>query len=182
MRGLLNLLCRTTQVVLFACMLGMIVIMVSLVFTRYVFSWSPSWSEEVTRYLMIWMVMLGASTLALFDDHITLYALVEKLGPHARLIQAILVRLIVGTVCALTAWTGFKFAHSMWVVIAPGTQWPMTIPTVSIPIAMTLISLFSVLLVVHDILKLSGRTPNVLPAQSDYMDGSFRPIDAQDSD
>jgi len=125
MYRILSLFCRTVQTILFFCMLGMTVIMVSLVITRYFFSYSPSWSEEVPRYLMVWMVMLGASVLVLFDDHITLYMFAEKLGRRARLFQTIFVRVIVAAVGAVTTWTGFKFANSMWVVTAPGTQWPM---------------------------------------------------------
>ena len=177
MKTFLKLLCRITQLVLFACMAGMTIVMISLVVTRYAFAYSPPWSEEVTRYLMVWMVMLGGAVLTLFDDHITLYMFAERLGRRARLIQGILVRALVGTVSAITAWTGFGFAFSMWSVIAPGTQWPMTVPTIAIPVAMTLISAFSILLILRDGMRLAGYEPDWLPAQGDYMYGSFRPID-----
>lgn len=177
MSRVLGVFCRCVTVILFFCMLGMVATMASLVLTRYVFSFSPPWSEEVTRYLMVWMVMLGGAVLVLFDDHITLYLFVEKLGRRAQLLQLILVRVIIASVSAVTAWTGWGFATSMWSVIAPGTQWPMFFPTVAVPVSFTLCTLFAVLLILRDLGSLFGHTPGPLPKQSDHMYGSFRPAE-----
>ena len=173
----LDLLCRITTILLGLFMAGMTATMVSLVITRYAFSYSPSWSEEVTRYLMVWMVMLGGAVLVLFDDHITLYMFVEKLNARWRLVQTIIVRLIVTSASAVTAWTGWDFAQSMWVVTAPGTQWPMAIPTFAIPVSFALIVAFSILLLFRDLTALFGKQPIPLPRQSDHMYGSFRPAE-----
>lgn len=180
MPRILKTFCRLITIILFFCMLGMVATMVSLVVTRYLFSYSPSWSEEVTRFLMVWMVMLGGAVLVLFDDHITLYMFVEKLGRRGRLVQAIFVRGIIVAVSAVTAWTGWKFALSMWVVTAPGTQWPMFFPTVAVPVSFTLITLFAMLLIIRDVAHLLGRPPQPLPKQGDFMYGSFRPAEESD--
>lgn len=180
MNKALSFLCRATQIILFFCMLGMTVTIVSLVITRYFFDFSPSWSEEITRFLMVWMVMLGGAVLTLFDDHITLYMFTEKLSQRGRVMLDIVVKLMVGGIAGITAWTGFKFAFSMANVIAPGTQWSMAIPTISVPIAFTLIVFFCCLLIIRDIMVLTGRMPMFLPEQQDYMYGSFRPIEHED--
>ncbi len=177
MTHVMSAFCRLVTIILFICMIGMVATMVSLVVTRYLFSYSPAWSEEVTRYLMVWMVMLGGAVLVLFDDHITLYMLAEKLGPRGRLAQTIVVRAIIVAVSAVTAWTGWKFAVSMWSVTSPGTQWPMFFPTVAVPVSFTLITVLALLLIARDLGTLAGRSPPPLPKQSDYMYGSFRPAE-----
>lgn len=177
MNSVLSLICRVITVLLFVCIAGMTLIMMSLVLSRYLFSYSAPWSEEATRYLMVWMVMMGGAVLVLFDDHITLHLLAGKLGPRQALVHNILVRAVVCTVSLITAWTGYGFAFSMWNVMAPGSGLRMTIPIISIPICMTLAAAFALLLIVRDLMSLFGKTPPNIPEQSTYMDTSFRPID-----
>ncbi len=179
MQKFLSAYCRVVALVLVICMVVMALAMNSLVVTRYAFSYSPSWTEEITRYLMVWMVMLGAATLTLFDDHITLYLVPDKLGRRGRLIHSILVRLIVLAVSILTAWTGYQFAFSMWNVLAPGSSLPMTIPTLAVPVAMTLIAIFTIYRLVRDLAALTGRTPPAMLAQTTIMDGSFKTADTE---
>jgi len=179
MRQVLAKYCFVSTIIMFVCLVAMAVVMNSLVVTRYAFSYSPSWTEEVTRYLMVWMIMLGAATLVLFDDHITLYIVVEKLGPRGRLVHGILVRLVIFVVAALTAQTGYKFSFSMWNILAPGSSLPMTVPTLAVPVSMTLIAIFSAYLIYRDVLKLLGRGVGPMLSQSTFMDGSFRPPESE---
>ena len=170
----LNTVCRLISVVMFFLMLGMVVVMNSLVVTRYLFSFSPSWTEEVTRYAMVWMVMLGAGVLALFEDHITLYLFADKLKPRARKLLQNGVRLLVAFISAVVAWTGYKFAFSMANILAPGSQMSMTIPTIAIPIGASLICLFSIILIWNDLHAALGGATVAVPPQNRYMDGSFK--------
>ena len=178
-RGL-GLLCRAISVALFLCIFGMTVVMVSLVLTRYLLSYSPSWSEEATRYMMVWLVMLGSAVLVLFDDHIALHIFAQKLGPKQQIGQAILARLFVLLVGVTTAWTGYDFAFSMSDVTAPGSGLPMTVPILAVPVGMTLMAIFAFLLILRDLMVLFGAKITGMPQQSDFMDGSFRPAENED--
>jgi TRAP-type C4-dicarboxylate transport system permease small subunit len=42
------------------------------VFTRYVLNIVPSWSEEIPRYLLVWITYLGAGLAIKFKEHISL--------------------------------------------------------------------------------------------------------------
>lgn len=42
------------------------------VITRYVFFYSIVWSEEVTRYLMVWLTFIGAALAICKQDHISI--------------------------------------------------------------------------------------------------------------
>lgn len=168
-------LCAIVTTLLRLMLLGMLVVMVSLVFTRYLLSYSPGWSEEAVRFMLVWSVMLGAAVLVLFEDHIALHLLSEGLKPRWKLIQRMLCHLAVGMPSALITWKGAEFAEQMQTVTAPGTQWPMTVPTLAIPVGAGMMTLFTVLLVVRDLLKLTGPQDGFVPAQTAHMDTSFKP-------
>ncbi len=42
------------------------------VFTRYILNFVPSWSEEVPRYLLVWITYLGAALAVKYKEHISL--------------------------------------------------------------------------------------------------------------
>lgn len=177
---ILDKICKVTSALLLVCITLMTLIMVSLVVTRYLFAYSPSWSEEATRFLMVWMVMSGSAVLVLFDDHITLHVLAGKLGPRGRCLQGILVRAIIAAVSGITAWTGFKYSLSMANVHTSGSGVSMVVPTMAIPVSMTLITAFSLLQIIRELNLFTGHSPFRVPVQNTYMDGSFRP--AEDSE
>ena len=60
--GKLSLLSeKAVYYTLVVMMIVMTLTVIVQVFLRYVFSFSLSWSEEVARYLMIWVAFLGGS-------------------------------------------------------------------------------------------------------------------------
>ncbi len=60
-----------------AVLIGIMLLIMSLlaflqVITRYVFFYSIIWSEEVTRYLMVWLTFIGAALAICKQDHISI--------------------------------------------------------------------------------------------------------------
>ena len=69
-----------TLVILIACII--VAIVTAEVTLRYLFSHSMIFTEELSRYLMVWIVFLG-SALAIRDgSHIRIQILVNRLGPR----------------------------------------------------------------------------------------------------
>jgi TRAP-type C4-dicarboxylate transport system permease small subunit len=69
---------------IFLFMGGISVVIIAQVFFRYVVGSSISWSEELARYLMIWMALAGASVALRQGAHVGVTLLVERLGPGIR--------------------------------------------------------------------------------------------------
>jgi len=65
-------------------MAGISVVIIAQVFSRYVLGSSISWSEELARYLMIWMALVGASVAVRQGAHVGVTLLVERLGRKMR--------------------------------------------------------------------------------------------------
>lgn len=113
------------------------------VIMRYVFKNSISWSEELARYLFLWMIWVGASMAAKESRHLKAEFL-ENLVPEK------VMRII--SIAALILWLAF----SLWVTYSSffltrdiyrmnqkssAMQMPMFIPYASVPVGCGLMSI-----------------------------------------
>jgi TRAP-type C4-dicarboxylate transport system permease small subunit len=65
------------------------------VVTRYVFGNQASWSEELARFLLVWLSMVGAALAYLGNSHLGVDMLTRLLDPSARRFVAVLNHLLV---------------------------------------------------------------------------------------
>ncbi|MCG8483987.1 MAG: TRAP transporter small permease [Clostridia bacterium] len=72
------------------CMIGMLVVLTLQVVLRYIFKNSNAWSDEVARYLFIWVIFIGAAYAAKKGTHIRIESLnnifPKKIRKHVTLI------------------------------------------------------------------------------------------------
>lgn len=66
----------------FVLMLAMVGIIFGQVIARYAFSNSLTWSEELGRYLFVWMTFLGTALAVRNRSHVALDVLIGKLPPY----------------------------------------------------------------------------------------------------
>ena len=84
------------------CVGSLIVLLVSLmvidvnigVFYRYVLNSAISWTEELSRYCMVWAAYLGMSFALRDNQHMGLYFVVEKFSPRVRCYLELVSRII----------------------------------------------------------------------------------------
>jgi TRAP-type C4-dicarboxylate transport system permease small subunit len=77
---------------------GIFVIICVTVFTRYILNVVPSWSEEVPRYLLVWIAYLGAALCVRYQEHISLDIFFKLLPLRARKYGQVVLNLMVGVV------------------------------------------------------------------------------------
>lgn len=75
---------RIVQYTLVGMVGVMTVIIILQVFMRYLFLYSLSWSEEVARYLMIWVSFLGASLALKYGFHIGVEFVINRIPEKIR--------------------------------------------------------------------------------------------------
>lgn len=68
-----------------ALMAAMLAVMAAQVTSRYVFGQPLAWTEEVLRYLYVWLVFLGASAAYADRGHVAVTLISDHLPPSARL-------------------------------------------------------------------------------------------------
>ncbi len=68
------------------------------VFTRYLLNFVPSWSEEVPRYLLVWITYLGAALAVNYKEHISLDMFFNLMPARGRRVGHLILNLLVGIV------------------------------------------------------------------------------------
>jgi TRAP-type C4-dicarboxylate transport system permease small subunit len=68
------------------------------VFTRYLLNYVPSWSEEVPRYLLVWISYLGAALAVKYKEHISLDYFFNLLPIRARQVGHLILNVLIAIV------------------------------------------------------------------------------------
>src|SRR4030042_6416370 len=68
------------------------------VFARYLVNYVPSWSEEVPRYLLVWISFLGAALAVKYKEHISLDFFFNMMPIRARQVGHIILNVLIAIV------------------------------------------------------------------------------------
>lgn len=122
------------------------------VISRYGFSYTPIWSEELSRFLVVWSIFIGVSIGVRKNQHIGVDALIRFL-PHKLLLAAeVLLNLIGIVVIGILIYTSIDFIKETmeYEQLSPAMRIPMYIPYIAMPVGLS----FSVIHFIHNIVKL----------------------------
>jgi C4-dicarboxylate transporter DctQ subunit len=104
------------------------------VILRYVFNTGIVGTEELVRFIIIWNVFIGASTLVLNEEHLSMDALVEALPEKITGYLSILVS-IVGVIFSLSlVYYSIPVIEALSLSITPSLRIPASIPYLAIPL------------------------------------------------
>ena len=82
---------RVEKAIVIACFLGISVFIFSGVLSRFVFSYSIAWTDELVRFLFLWGALFGASAAFKRGEHGGLSILVDRFPPRvARIWNAVI--------------------------------------------------------------------------------------------
>lgn len=105
------------------------------VFSRYLFNWPLSWTEELARYLFVWTVFFGASQAMAHAEHIAIGMVIERLPRRAAQVVALAMLALMAVFLLVVVIKGYELA--MKVIDLPSTalEWPMTFVYAPAPLA-----------------------------------------------
>jgi TRAP-type C4-dicarboxylate transport system permease small subunit len=108
---------------------------------RFLFNYSLAWADELSRFIFIWLIFLGAALAYLRSEHIAVDYVEQKLTSHkARAGMRLLQDLLVLFVLAMFLW-------GAWQVLSTFTghsallQVPMSWVNASVPVAVAIMAL-----------------------------------------
>lgn len=156
-RRLADALCRLLELLCGAILVVMTLVIFLLVLTRNLLSFSFPWSEELTRFLLVWLSMLGAVVLLRRDDHIRLELLAERLPVRAADLLGLLLRLLVLAFLVVLLQQSWLAALARGATRAPALGITLTWPYLAIPVAAALMILVSLVNLWGDLRRLAGR-------------------------
>lgn len=90
-------------------LLAISAIVFSNVIARYFFATSFSWSEELSRYIIVWITFVGVSSCARHDAHVKVDVLPGMLKGNARRVHEIAINLVMMGLCAYMTYVSFGF-------------------------------------------------------------------------
>ncbi len=131
-------LSRAAERLLILVGIAMSVVVILQVFFRFVVYVPFPWSEELARYLMIWMGMVGSFVALRRGRHIGVNSLVERFPPAARRVAAIGLHLVLIAFLALIAREGLNLALFNAMQKSPAMMIPMFFPYLAIPVGAAL--------------------------------------------
>ncbi len=124
-------------VLFFIALLSVPLVMIVLyaVFMRYVLNSAPTWSEEIARYLMVWMSLMAISAAMRRGQHIGLTFVIEKTGPRLRKFIDLLAYALILLFFVVLLVKGIDMTIFVAPQRSPSVNIPMWIPYLSVPVA-----------------------------------------------
>lgn len=119
-KGSLNFLNNLEEIILVIMFTSMVLVIFGQIIMRYIFNNSLSWSEELGKFLFVWMSWIGISIGAKRKEHIKITMFVDKCSSNSAMICNILSEIIVFVICLLTAYYGMKLVLSQAYVLFAG--------------------------------------------------------------
>lgn len=136
MKKIFKVLDKTEEVILSILMLIMTIAIVTQVFSRTVFNNSLSWTEEISRFILVWITFIGASLGIKRGAHIGVEAFTRMLPKKAKEIVQYLVLII----CMFFTFVVFKDSISILQKqismgqVSSAVQIPMWIPYLGVTV------------------------------------------------
>ena len=127
---------------LFATAMTLIVIIN--VVSRYFLNYAISWAEEISRYLMVWMVMLGAAMGVRLGTHFRMEMIENFVGRGVKPIFHWFTLTVFSLVGFVLLWHGMILLPLTNYQYATATQIPMSWVYVSLPLSGLLMIFFVV--------------------------------------
>ena len=116
------------EIVLCILLSFLTIITFSQVVARYVFEAPLSWSEELARFILLWLAMLSAAYGFKIKTHFALMFIVNRTSFKFRIYVYFYVTLIVSIFLIIFIYYSFIFVMGVNGHLAPALQIPMEIP------------------------------------------------------
>lgn len=158
-----NLLDRIMEVAVIILLAIMCILVIWQVFSRFILNNPSSWSEEISKYLSIWMSFLAGALGVKYGTHMGLDVLVNRIKmPHIRAAINILAALVCLMFGGILTVYGYIFMMTGWARMMICAPIPMAYVYVVIPVSGVVLMFNSVGLIVK-----AWQNRDILPAEEE---------------
>ncbi len=134
-RGLVR---HPLEVAVSSILVALVAVTFSQVVFRYVLQASLSWSEELARFLLMWLAALSTAYAMKTGAHFALHFVVDRTPPAVRRLIGSAVALSASAFLAVFAYQSLRFAIEVHDMLAPATRMSMAVPYSSAFVGSTL--------------------------------------------
>ena len=126
------------RALMIAALAVMAVIVLANVLTRYLTNYSIPWSEELARYLMIWLTFLGIGPVLRLGGHVAIDTLQDSLRASMARAVRLLIVAAVAVFCAVVAYFGSAYVGRTWMQATAVMEIPFALVAAAVPTGMIL--------------------------------------------
>ena len=141
------------ELILCSLLVSIVIITFVQVLFRYVFQFSLAWTEELARYIFLWLAALSIAYAFKTKSHFALTFLVDRVQKRYRNVIYKTVNVLMLLFLSIFVWKSFEYTLSVIDQFGPGTGLSMSVPYSS--------SIFSGILmiyyIVQDFIKMTTR-------------------------
>ena len=120
-------------------MFVMLVLVLLQVVSRYLLPVSLSWTEELARFTMLWLIFLASSHIARKSSYIRVTFIIDRQPDKVKRILSVIVKTIVLITAAHYTWNCFNVFTTVSVKeVSPTMQMPMVIPRFALVVGLAL--------------------------------------------
>ncbi|MGD9015738.1 MAG: TRAP transporter small permease [Desulfobacterales bacterium] len=134
MQTLLSWMDRMINWALAVLMAAMVVVIAAQVWYRFVLNDPLSWSEELGRYLFVWISFMGAAAGVRYQVHLGIDLLQKVLPPNAYRIMVILMNVIIQVFLVTVIYWGFKILGIIRFQTSASMNVSMLYPYLAVPV------------------------------------------------
>jgi TRAP-type C4-dicarboxylate transport system permease small subunit len=154
--SLLRAVRRINEIAVMLVFAALCIVLMLQVFARFILNDPFSWSEELARYLQVWLVLLGAAICMQRGTHISIDYITSQLPPMLERGLAILMNLVVIGYLLVIVRFSAELVEAASFQTTPAMQIPMWAVYISIPIGGVLLLVESLVTLLR---RLHGREP-----------------------
>ena len=137
-------LIKLCKIAVISCVLSIALIVSTSIFFRYVLNDSITWSEEIAKYLMVWMVFVGAPVAMVQSRHIAIEMFPNLFRPRIRALIFLIVNLLIVLTMAFWTYRGFTYTvGGMSQVMSSFDKIPLGVVFASIPFGSCIMMIIS---------------------------------------
>nr|WP_136252039.1 TRAP transporter small permease [Ningiella ruwaisensis] len=147
MNKLAGLIQKGLEAVLVILLAALVMLVLWQVASRFLLSSPSSFTDELSRYLMIWVALLGAAWVTAIKAHLAIDLLSERLKPaYAIRLQVLLQLLILGFALGVLVYGGSNLVHLTLRLeqVSAALELPLGYVYLVLPASGLLISFFSI--------------------------------------
>ena len=93
------------------------------ILARDIFVISSMWTEELARFLFVWIVFLGAGTLIEGNEHIRIAILIDRLPLAVSRMIRVVSNLVILAFGMVFVWSAYLNCLNNWEFYAPSMDW-----------------------------------------------------------
>ena len=126
------------KIIIWTCAILLVLMTLDLlvgVFCRYVLFNPFMWTEEVSRYMMVWVAGLAMSSCIKRGEHLSIWFLVNFLPQGVAFVLDLFLKVILFCFLVILTWYGVDLVHSNLEFSSQALDISMAVPVSAVPVA-----------------------------------------------